>query len=397
MKIAFLLGAGFSRSMNLPLAAEINSRFSSPLTGTFLQQSSGEWQWTYGKDSAMLNNGKLSSRVKPFEFLFEAFVEEYIKKYGPCLNYEHFYQWLVESIYFHGRLQEFQLMAETKIESFIKDKEYQERLKEELKVAPDSEIFSCLDHLIADMLHFAIPNAETNKYNNFIKIVTSYSPLTIFSLNHDLVLEFLFKESGIRFSNGFSSDNSNLIGEKKRILSIFQACFTEDIHLIKLHGSIDTFRFDHRVQVDSKPPLPPSSWEVTGDYEYFKGGYHDKHYVQRIDSKTGEVIQPFNPDISPRFITGIGKEDIIKKDKMYKVLFEEFQTSVRAAEILCIVGYSFADSHINNEICSAITNGIIKRIINVNPQKNIPLPCLSSRVQLVYLNSVEDLTLAHFQ
>lgn len=385
------MGSGFSLKMGLPLAQGVNARFKTPIIGKLLQHSSGEWQWVYDNGKVALNNGKLSSRVVPFEYLFETFVKEYIASHGE-FDYEDFYQWVVDLS--KAELDKIYALTEKLMTSHTDDESYLKRLKAELSVAPYDEIYSCLNHLIADML--TLRTEDYSAYQSFISIVSRCSPLNIFSLNHDCVIEYLFKVFSIPFSDGFSASNSCIVGDTGNPLKIFQSDFSEEVSLLKLHGGINIYKFEYRVPMPSDKPRPPTL-VPTGDCEYFKAGYRDKHYVKFIDANTGVIIQEFNSNIAPQLLTGTNKAETIRTDKMFGALYSEFSKRVNQTEILCVVGYSYRDEHINEQLCSAIQKGTLKRIININPDNSVPLSCDLCGVDIRYYSSIEDLDIEDFQ
>lgn len=380
MEVTFLLGSGFSKPMGLPLAKEVNERFNSSILGKLLQHSSGEWQWVQDNDSASINNGKLSQRVAPFEFLFEVFVKEFTSSHSEGFNYEEFYQWVVIQSHNRSALDKIHQQAEILIKESDYSLDFQKRIIEELKIYPIGEVYSCLNHLIADMLPVRSKD-NLLVYDQFLQIIKNHAPISIFTLNHDLLVEYLLKSSQISYSNGFSSTNSCIVGDSGNPLNIFQGDFSESVRLIKLHGSIDTYRFEHMVEVHENQPLPPA-WMSYGDCEYFKAGYRDKHYVKKIDIKTGNVVQPYNANIAPQLLTGVNKDEIIQKDKMYSRLFEYFQLQMKQTEVLCVIGFSYGDNHIKSEVLNAINGGKLKKIINIDPNfpeflKDVSTPILN--------------------
>ncbi|GAH69537.1 unnamed protein product [marine sediment metagenome] len=151
-------------------------------------------------------------------------------------------------------------------------------------------------------------------------------------------------------------------------LNLFQGSFSDTINIIKLHGSIDTYRYS--VAIEKGSIVNP-----TGEYLYFKTlDYDEKQMPIRYDPETGEVVQRFHWDIDPQFITGTRKEEIITQPGMYKILFEECEKRIMNCKAILIIGYSFGDKHVNEIIQKTINNSKkLTKIININPSKALPI------------------------
>ena len=95
--------------------------------------------------------------------------------------------------------------------------------------------------------------------------------------------------------------------------------------------------------------------------------YSTKHNAIRINPETKEILQDYNFDIVPKFITGTRKLDTIENDFLFKQLFQNFQKTIDETENLFISGYSFSDEHLNEKLKAKAFN-----YINQNPSKDYP-------------------------
>ena len=95
--------------------------------------------------------------------------------------------------------------------------------------------------------------------------------------------------------------------------------------------------------------------------------YYVKHYSQLINHETKEIIQDYNYDIVPKFITGTRKTETIKNDILYKELFKNFENIINNTIDLFVSGYSFSDEHINEKLKGKEFN-----YINHNRSKDFP-------------------------
>lgn len=353
MKISFVLGAGFSKPAGLPLVNEISKRFLQPNLHEYtLNFGSSEWKWKETASDPDQING-LGFLQIPISFLLECSIKEFLKeKKTDFLNYEEFYQWVLD-IEQEGDQWKW-ITAETKktidaaLPNFRKNRDSISLAKYNLEF--------CFIHLLDDMLWLRISNQKLiGKYFAYLDLITDKEhQINIFTLNHDLFFETLLPHLGYNFSHGFSTQKSNLLDNDDALVEIFDNSYAERIKLYKLHGSIDQhiYRYDHNT-------------DRHGDYDYFKTlNYHTKH-TSRYRDGNGNITQHFTFDIKPQIVTGGNKLGRIMADKMYSALYKNFQEELPESDKLIIVGYSYSDQHINTVIEKSKDS--IGHIININP------------------------------
>jgi hypothetical protein len=250
-----------------------------------------------------------------------------------------------------------------------------------------SHLGSLINHLIADLLFWRKKHEEfVDRYKKFLSFIAAEKKVTITTLNHDLLIEFLLESVlGQSYSDGFTKDQKVLFSSDGKPLNVFQDVFKESISLIKLHGSIDTYKY---VCYDEKPHT--STVVATGDYFYFKTlNYYEKQHPERFDSTSGKKVQSFHFEITPQFITGTNKPPLINSDKMYSVLYNKLCSDILSSENLLLIGYSYGDQHVNDQIKKAISNGNLKKITNVNPGLQFPYPV--NGITLLNLKDIVEL------
>lgn len=220
-------------------------------------------------------------------------------------------------------------------------------------------------------------------YTPFIHLLKRNPKTSIVTLNHDHLVEILLRKSGLNYNDGFSIEKSPLIAPAGNKIHVFDGNFNGSISLIKLHGSIDVYRYEIYNQ-------EVSLINSTGDYVYFKThNYGTKQSPRLINPLTGEVLQDFHWNISPQFITGTRKQDIISSDSMYAALYTEFSNRILFCSNLMIIGYSYGDEHVNNKIRVAINSGKLVKIVNVNP--GITFPFEVDGVEIKNLRCIKEL------
>ncbi len=367
--LVVLLGAGFSVPAGLPLAYDINERFNRDQKEKLLLMSSSEWKWIDDKDKTMTNNGKLNYDYLAYSYILNEIVNTYNRDVNDFDNYEVFFSYVLEKF---DHLDWFKSVYERARKELVNDKPFLVNGPEpdSIHLSPFtrdpqiSKIEDIFNYLIEDMLYVSIETVDNSisKYEKFIDYILKFDRVDIYTLNHDLLLEKLLDKKGVSYCRGFSSCDSDIAYESKK-LQVFNNCFEDKINIHKLHGSVDFFRFKHFENNGG------GVWKPTEKYNYFTTTeYREKHEAVRVNLDTGETEQDMNFDIVPKFITGTKKTSIISNDTMYLRLFENFKCNISSASKVLISGYSYGDEHINKELIER--NNL--NVINQNPNKKYP-------------------------
>jgi SIR2-like domain len=389
INISMILGAGFSQKAGLPLAKEIDGYFLRNNEETLLAFSSGEWKWIDFANDAYRNNGRLNFDWLPFGFILNCLVAKYQESTGSFISYEDFYQFCLDhkvdydfydNIYKTAHENFDKINRVEKTSSFYPDYTYA------FEHPDSSEILNLLNHLIDDLLYWRKDGSEIiSAYEPFLNFIRPLSNFTIITLNHDFLIEALVKEHmGKEFSDGFSISGTTLFSTGGKPIKIFNGDFEQPFNLIKLHGSLDLYKF---IVADNQG----ANLFPTGEIIYFKTiDYHEKHMTVRKDLTTGEILQNFNINFSPQFVTGTRKEELIATDYMYKSLYEQSDKKLSETKILLIIGYSFGDPHVNKMIEKSVTTGNLEQIININPVMTFPYNSVG--IDLKNLSSIYDMS-----
>lgn len=360
-KLSILLGAGFSVNAGFPLAQAVNDRFNRDQKGKLLKMSSSEWFWEDGKSDTVIHNGKMFTDSNYYSYVLDEVIKKYKEDNNGFTDYEDLFQYILDN---STNKNWYQNIQEISFQCFLNDHPYlnsSEGLEylELCKTTHFSRIIEIINHLVADLLFVQIkPEAILNFYLPFVNYIKQFDEVSIFTLNHDLLLESIFDYFNITYSRGFSEKNSPIYFENSA-LPVFNDNFNGySIRILKLHGSIDYYSF---LNIDNS--------QFNGKYNYFTTkGYRAKHYAKRVNLETGQILQEFNSDIVPKFITGKNKPNIIKNDFMFSSLYDHFQNEISQTENLLISGYSFNDKHINLELEKRSD----LNIINQRKTKNYP-------------------------
>ena len=383
-KLICLIGAGFSRNADYPSGNELNQHFFENMENRMLRMGSGEWMWDE-YDDATSNNGRLNSEYLNTSYLLSEFVEQYQKEFSKVFNYEEFYDFLKDRYGNQELIEELSQKANERLKKDFKIDDSSSHIIKEPDINHYNRVVESFNYLIGDLLSRSYNRAEKKDlFKNFITYIQKYDEVHIFSLNHDLLIEYLLSENKVPFSDGFGVNESPIRGEKDEILKIFNNTYTERIRLYKLHGSVDYYRFDEML-------TEGSIYRPTGKYWFFKPeGYYNKHYAKRVNVDTNEVVQKFNFNTVPQFLTGKHKMDFVSSQHFYKELYGTFTECFQKCDELLVVGFSFADIHINAVIKSFIDKYDFK-IVNVNPGMRFPFRKNYTTNMAVQLNSLEEL------
>ena len=369
-RISTILGAGFSYNSGLPLAKGINDFFTRDNRNQLLHFPSDEWKWYDLALNEEQHNGRLSYDWMAYGYILNKMVSEFIKVYDDFNNYEQFYQFLIDGLAKQDFLNKIATEAHAEFdlhEEDLKKEKYFYDLYTEAFLNPQTkQVYNMLNYLISELLYWRKPIGDfSSSYDHFFTFLSKFEHKDYFTLNHDYLLEALLNQKGIEYCDGFSKSNSRLQTRNGKI-KCFNGEFLSENVLIKLHGSIDLFKYEC---AESKGAL----LIPTGEYIYFKThDFYEKQNPKRIDLGTDTIIQDYHWNITPQFITGTRKEELIQSDNMYKMLYGQLNERIKLANALLIVGYSYSDNHVNKLIKDALTGNQLNSIINVNPSIKFP-------------------------
>ena len=362
-----LIGAGFSYDAGLPLGNGIAKLFTRDNRQKLMRRYSSEWAWVDNKTDSDIHNGRIYRDVWAYEYVLNELAQAYEKLNGCLENYEDFFQFVLD---LKRKREDFSEIVLAARKTYLKDSPELSENKKHLDVFEQcqaSTMIEILNYLIADVLkpQFSI-DILVEKYSAFLDLLRQFETATIFTLNHDTLIEDLLQFCDLDYSDGFSRDGCEL-----RFKDRYQRCFdgqlkNTGIRLVKLHGSIDLYRYDHLREVKTGVLTAENS------FTYYKpDNYAAKHKLVKVD-KDGKVLQDYHSDVVPKFVTGTRKKELIINDPMYKWGMNLLQEELSKASTIFICGYSFGDDHIN-EILNKAKGTDYDRVINVNPISYFPI------------------------
>jgi hypothetical protein len=389
--LTIILGAGFSKRAGLPLASQITDYFTRDNSKQILCFSSAEMKWYDFANPTYRHNGRISPDYLVWGYILNELVSEFIKQQGSFSNYEDFYQFSIDLL--NNNDNKIEDIFSAAMEAAIKKENYFSLLNPHhkdnispFKNKPRTEVRSLINHLIGDLLYIRKTREEINQiYSPFVQYLQGHSSIDIITLNHDTLVEYLIKEQLHQdYSDGYSRNQKILFLDDKP-LNVYSGDFDGAVTLIKLHGSLDIYRYDY---YDEKGSVA----NLTEEYAYYKTlDFYEKQSPIRKHPESNEIIQRFHREISPQFITGTRKDEIISSDKMYADLYEKFNIHINRNSTLLIIGYSFMDGHVNKKIEAALKSGVVKRVIHINPMIKFPDRYSFSDIEITNFNTIEEL------
>ena len=342
-KLGFLLGAGVSLACRAPSTQE--------LTEVVLRSenvhrySDGTYFLSANDYPGLADRGGLE-RIRCFLSFLYSRAEEFFrqrKQRVRVVNYEDLY-YLVTQL--ADAVDEFENPAITHLLHEV------ERSFTIPRLPPDSTFRSSrllhetrhyVKGIVAHSLAVLKPTAEHLRPVVQAAKDRTVSRLEIFTLNHDLLIERVLKDAGIRFETGFASVSEDLsCWDRKKFIET-----RKKVRVGKLHGSVDWYpmRF-------SKNGPSCVCIATNGDINHARGP--NRQEPELLEDRPEMLIGTFNKMLE--YTMGI-----------YADLFCAFRAALWALDRLVISGYSFGDKGINASITEWVRQDPERRILIVAP------------------------------
>jgi hypothetical protein len=342
---AFLLGAGFSQAAGYSSTDDVTKRV---LSGTGVYRHTDS---TYYLSSP----AAVGSYLKPVtQFLAElgALVDRYLARFdGSCgrtCNYE-------DLSYLAGQIHGSESGEWDNPALLPLHDQLQPAIKRLLANEHGNSIGSLIDlaaeaqNYIADVVWRLLDIPPTG--TNHLDLATSaladpdLRVEAIGTLNHDTHFERSLRDRGISLSDGFEKTINDVRYWKPRLL----LTRTASVPYLKLHGSIDWFRFR---------PKGTTWWEeeigipLIDDYWHT----HDAH---------GQLQYPI--DGRPLLLVGTHNKISEYSSGVFADLHFVFRQRLRKTRVLVVAGYGFGDKGINTAILEWVYSDPKRSIIYIHP------------------------------
>jgi hypothetical protein len=351
---AFLFGSGLSIPANLPSLAAITEQI---LTGKDVSRhTTGTYELTPGKS----NPGDTTTDYVPAVLKLVTTIERKVSEFhGQTINppnYEEIF-YLCSQI----RDSEYGEYENPVITPFI------EKLLPELRpyigespgyprrftiAELSSEACKYIEHIVWEMLEVPTPNIDYLKFIGDSANDSENNIFDIFTLNHDTLVEQYLEKEKIEVTDGFGVEQNKI-----RYLDLKKLDENpRNIRIVKLHGSINWFRFISRSAKNNRDAI---GIPLTNDL------WHTK-------DPEGEEQLP--ADGSPMILVGGFNKILQYTSGIYADLHCQLNASLKNTQRLVVCGYSWGDKGINSRVINWVTKGQENKIIQIHPR---PQSCKS--------------------
>lgn len=351
-KLVCLLGSGFSIPVGMPSTNEITKNI---LTGNSISRNQ---ESIYYLGNPMFSEDPAVPMIRNF---ISALVEEIESYYGRIedfrMSYEDIFQ-IADEIYSSlcGRFYNPAVMplankiapSILKIRCTLPGSSLFENNWNVEKVA--WETINYIRDMVWGFLYRASKavNRRDLKYlDGFINFCKDpdFSPIEIFTLNHDTILELAFNRGHISYTDGFKKE----IGGNRIWDPLLFTNNKANVRIMKLHGSIDWFSL-YNSAANRKDMF-------CVDINGFK--YVDKVYLEN------EVA--FAPKHHPNILTGTYNKILEYPFGVYIDLVYRFHQVLKESECIVVCGYGLRDMGINAILLTWLFKNDANRIILIEP------------------------------
>lgn len=366
MKNVFLFGAGFSYQFGMPLASDLTKIFLSLfneknisvlINGLSSQKPYGE-EYPISKDALK----------RAFDILLK------YKNDPECNNYE----LVISEIY---------------------------QLTKEYKYREDSNSYHLVYGYLYGIIHeilvlyqkFTFPLYQQNKeeYRRFSHLLSKDKETWVFTLNHDLYMEFLAKDFLIPITFGdtkkISFRKDNIVNKEKIInfsyserkeISLKNKQYFQDeygINLVKLHGGLNELHYKDSSLICNLDLDVADSSEMLKNFSDMMGMKNFAPDGRAFHSDMDWFItnMEYEGDIATKsMLTGSNKYSLTYSDKENEEKLSLFSQVLKESDKLTIIGYGFNDEHVNNKIIRATILNEKLKIKIVDPSEGFPKPLI---------------------
>lgn len=359
--ISFLLGAGFSKPADYPLASEINSKF---------RKLSLEEFYIHTSESAYLTDSQNHNWIITQEK--HHFVVDFIKFYTKSIltELEEFHYETFFDYYMQLMRRELNEVENSFFKEFRKNRNYDWDHYQLL-----FQFNRTFQQLVADYITIEWPKSISypkpysvsfphKNYLALLEYLGEEHKVHIHTLNHDLLMEkyFHFESIAGKTSDGFDDFASPYYGQisnnditqrirLKRFINRYDAIF----NLYKLHGSsVDNYVFNTNNKV-----YDMIKWEY---------GLLERGIVKEITTHLGEHLY-FDGyvDVVPEFLSGTTEKiNHYERKVYYSKIFDHFTKNLYKSNVLIVIGYGFADTRVNTYLLDYFLKNSDKIMIVIN-------------------------------
>lgn len=343
--LIFLFGSGISINAAMPSTTDITEIV---MSAKGVKRETSRPRYSIRKEiNPLLDYNFIPEIVELIRIVWTKLKTYYYDHYfynRKTINYEDIY-YIINEIY----LDIFGEIQNPAIEPFIvglRDQILPKLFRDNSEIEHDlsfndliNETLEYIKAIVRDMLNK--DQNENLSYLNFIKSFNeneNYHQKSIFTLNHDLILERYFSENKIEIESGFERADKN--GRRFWNPLLFENNVEEKIEFYKLHGSINWYRFQNG-----------------------KNGWFDEEIC------CSEVPDRDAHELPSDNLILVGSYNKLSEyaGGIFTFLLGQFNYKLLKCNKLVISGYGFQDSGINKQISNWVYTNPSNRIVLIDP------------------------------
>lgn len=232
-------------------------------------------------------------------------------------------------------------------------------------------------------------------FEGLAAFVSKSSPVWVFSLNHDLMIQLLATHCRIPLPDGFWPDKTlTIFGNQPGVprASLLADVLSEDdlnhgnlhlfrpgefgINLLRIHGALDIFAFRDGLDLCR---LRPVDSELGGHLTALRIvneeiGYWDHAGKARIINEIAYTDESGQEQFLQRtLLAGAQKFNMRFSQRLPQKVLEIFRSHIDYVQKLYVVGYSFGDAHIDLVLRNWLERSGARSIVIADPRrKDIP-------------------------
>jgi hypothetical protein len=345
------LGAGASYEAGMPLVWELTAEIKNWLTAEKIRELNAGWRIQGGGYSDIVVDDLVTILERPtvhYEALLGYMEVQFRRPRALLQEYHGLYSWLVDLVY----------------------------------------------HLLyyRQVNNCAFLSEHLPHYDGVRALAEANTPLWIFSLNHDVMVEAIAARLLIPLHSGFSASTVNLprrdaAGRKKgeiraEVLSnqdlehgamYYPNPFEPGIYLLKIHGALDVFTFNDGQDLLKLLPSGPGQ---VGVIDVLRAANEELFYplpgalggraktINEISYADDQGVMQF---LRRSLLAGAFKFDERGTQVLPRSMLKHFRQNLNFVSTLICIGYSFSDLHINAVLREWLEFGSDRQIEIVDP------------------------------
>jgi hypothetical protein len=372
------LGAGASYEAGLPLVWELTHEIKKWLTPEKLREFNRGWRVQGGGHPVGVIEDMIACLEQPamhYEAILGYLETQWRRHRANAIHYHGLYVWMVEMVYHMLYLRH------VNNEAFLK--------------------------------------RQLSAYDGLRALADENTPLWIFSLNHDVIVEAIAARLSIPLHTGFSPSRKTFVrrngagesvGEIQADILTKQALeknalyfpnpFKPGIYLLKIHGALDVFTFNEGQDLLKFVPSAPGQDGVIDVLRAANEGlfYEIPGYPGVRAKAANEICYPDEQGVMQflrrSLLAGAYKFDARSQQVLPKSMLKHFRENLNFVTTLVCIGYGFGDLHINLVIREWLEFHPDRRLEIVSPHANeVPsfLLHLVSQVQITPVSATQYL------